>query len=603
MSTRGLVLLIVSFFVALSANAQYRTVIDKDAAAVFQKPNGFPYSDYGAFDGSAPTGSLDPDALQILYGRFLQAGASDASSANGGFPYSALRAYEAQQVAAGQAPIFITATYEGKVRPVLFSWTLNLKNGVPTTPSSNWQYAINVQDSRYVHFWINNYARGVLLNEAYNTRNVWIQLDQSAFSASLYGVLDDTNHFVSGVTWDAPFPQSAGAYLTAIASFFQQVKELAPDINVIPNVGTISDPTQLTTVFDHVPGAMLEDIYSWHASPTAYIRNAWVSQNLTLFPWLAAQNRVAVLRALIPTTDPNALVSAFAVYSLLKGPNFFFAPSTTPGALSIPPSEWQAMEARLGSPTSTMQRQQQPGLSAGYCLFWRNFEGGSVYLNWTGSTQTITLNKSNTYYNPAGQQITELQIPDATGSFITTSKTAAPIPQITPRLGASAAGVQKITLESPVSGAIIRYTENGSEPTSSSPIYSGPIQLSGSAVIKARAFVTGESGSWESSASYTISVGLPTVEFLSSSDSGSAGYFYPVLALSGVPQSTVLVTYTVQQPSGATSTGTVSFLPGQAYRDFRVTATGSSGQIAAVRLDSATGAIVGSKDAFSATIQ
>jgi len=450
MNARGLVLLVALFFTSLNVQAQYRTVIDKKIGSVFQVPAGFSYSEYGAFDGSAPSGSLDPNALLIRYGRFLQAGPGDATSAMGGFPYSALRTYESQQIAAGKAPIFITATYEGKSRPVLFSWTLKLVNGVPTAPSSSWQYAINVQDSRYVHFWINNYARAVVLNAAYSTRNVWIQLDQSAFNTSIFGVLDDTNHFVSGVTWDSPFPQTPGAYLASIASFFQQLSEQAPDIKVIPNAGTISDPTQLTTIFANIPGVILENIYSWKASPTAYTRNAWAAQNFVLLPWMASQNRVALLRALIPPTDSTGLLTSFVVYSLLKGPNFFFSPGNSSNNESIPPSEWQSMEALLGNPTSTMQRRQQTGMNT--------------------------------------------------------------------------------------------------------------------------------------------------------SDTGAAGSFHPLLVLSAIPESTVSVSYTVEQPNGTSTTGTATFLPGENYRYFNVTATGSLGQIATVRLNSASGAIVGSKDIFSITI-
>jgi chitinase len=171
-----------------------------------------------------------------------------------------------------------------------------------------------------------------------------------------------------------------------------------------------------------------------------------------------------------------------------------------------------------------------------------------------------------------------------------------------PRFSANGAGVQTITITPPVSGAVIRYTENGTEPTSTSPIYSGPLQLATSAVIKARAFVTGETQSWESSASYTITSGSPTVEFVNTSDTGAAGGFHPLLVLSGIPQSTVSVSYTVAQPNGTSTTGTATFLPGENYRYFNVTATGSLGQIATVRLDSASGAIVGSKDIFSITI-
>jgi hypothetical protein len=225
-----------------------------------------------------------------------------------------------------------------------------------------------------------------------------------------------------------------------------------------------------------------------------------------------------------------------------------------------------------------------------------------VYLNWTGSTQTITLPTGTKYYNPSGQVVTQIQIPDATGTFVTTDTNVALPPQIMPRFSANGAGVQTITMTPPVSGAVIRYTENGTEPTSTSPIYSGPLQLATSAVIKARAFVTGETPSWESSASYTISSGSPTVEFVNTSDTGAAGSFHPLLLLSGIPESTVSVSYTVEQPNGTSTTGTATFLPGENYRYFNVTASGSLGQIATVRLNSASGAIVGSKDIFSITI-
>jgi hypothetical protein len=603
MNAKGLAVLIAMLVLATNIRGQYRTVIDKEEASVFQKPDGFSYLDYGAVDGSAPPGSMDPNALQILYGRFLQAGPNDATSANGKFPYAALRTYESQQIATGHAPIFITATYEGKSRPVLFSWSLNLVDGVPTAPSSDWQYAINVEDSRYVHFWVNNYARGVLLNALYNTRNVWIQLDQSAFESSLFGVLDNSNHFVSTVTWDSPFPQSANAYLSSIASFFQQVSEAAPDIKVMPNVGSMSDPTQIPTIFAHVPGAMMEDLYSWHASPTAYLRNEWATQNFVLYPWMAAQNRVVVMRALIPTGDSSGLVTSFAEYSLLKGPNFFFGPGYTPGQLSIPPADWQTMEARLGNPTSTMQKQQQTGLGSGFCLFWRTFEGGIVYLNWTGSTQTITLSKGTTYYNPAGDEVTQLVIPDATGTFVTTAKAVAEPPQISPILASNGAGMQDITLVSSVSGGVIRFTEDGVEPTSSSPIYTGPLQVGSNTVVKARVFVNGETASWESSASYTVSSGRPTIGFVNATDAGAAGTFYPLLSLSGIPNTTVSISYALKQPNGTITTGTAAFLPGQKYRFFAVSATGSSGQVATVTINSASGAIVGANDTFSITLQ
>ena len=95
---------------------------------------------------------MSPEALKILHSRFHLFKPSDDTTWNW-FPYAALRAFEKAEVAAGRPPIFITATYMGKKRPVVWNWSLGLQgqtSGVPKTPSSNWEYAVNVAD-RSVH--------------------------------------------------------------------------------------------------------------------------------------------------------------------------------------------------------------------------------------------------------------------------------------------------------------------------------------------------------------------------------------------------------------------------------------------------------------------
>jgi hypothetical protein len=62
------------------------------------------------------------------------------------------------------------------------------------------------------------------------------------------------------------------------------------------------------------------------------------------------------------------------------------------------------------------------------------------------------------------------------------------------------------------------------------------------------------------------------------------------------------VTYRVQQPNGSSSTGTATFLPGQNYRYFPVSISGSEGQTATVTITSASGAAVGSNRTFSVSI-
>ncbi|HEY4740051.1 MAG TPA: chitobiase/beta-hexosaminidase C-terminal domain-containing protein [Candidatus Acidoferrales bacterium] len=582
--------------------AQNRTVIDKEAGSIFQTPDDFSYSEYGAFVGSAPTGSLDPSALVVVYGRFDKFAPSDTTMVRG-FPYSALRTYESQQVAAGKPPIFVTATYEGKSRPVYFSWSLGLVNGVPTAPSSNWQYAVNVEDSRFVNFWINKYARPILLQPSYSTQHVWIELDECSFTYNLFGVLDDDNHFVAGVTWDSPFPQNASQYLSGVASFFNQVHAAGPDIDTMPNIGSMSDPTQFQTVFANIPGGLTENIYGWYPSPSAYSRNAWYQQNFTYFSWLGSQNKVAILRAALPSGDSNALLSSFVVYSLLKGPNFFFAPGGSTTSTNINPSEWTGMRAALGNPTSALTSVQLSSAGIGYRLYSRNYSNGTVYLNLSGTTQTIKLNTAYKHWSPTGAEITELVIPDATGSYVINEQKNLPAPSVGPRVSSAVTDPVMVTITSNTSGATIRYTLTGTPPGTTSAVYTGPFEISGNAVVSASEFMTGYNPSWPSNATFTVKPSLPTAQFSPSSATGPSGSYYPVISLSAVPAETVTVRYSVRAPTGATTTGSVTFLPNNTYRFFPITVSGASGTETIVTLTSAVGASIGATHTFTHTVQ
>jgi hypothetical protein len=589
-------------FPFISSQAQYRTVIDKEVGAVFQTPGGFSYEDYGAFIGSAPTGSLDPNALDIFYARFDKFSTSDNTMVRG-FPYSALRTYESQQVAEGKAPIFITATYAGKVRPVYFSWSLGLVNNVATAPSSAWQYAVNVGDPRFVNFWINRYIRPIVWQGAYPTvRNVWFELDECAFNYGLLGVLDDSNHFVTNVTWDSAFPQSAAAYLSSVASFFNQLHSLAPDVKVIPNVGSLSDPTQFNTIFANVPGALAEDIYSWHASPTAYTRNSWYSQTFTQFAWVGTQGKVGILRATLPSGDSNALLTSFVVYSLLKGPNFFFAPGSST-AVNPNPSEWMSMRSSLGQPMANATSTQLSSAGVGYRMYTRQFVNGMVYLNLSGSTQVVKLDTRYTHWDPNGNVVTQISIPDAEGTYVTTEDGNLQAPSVSPRFSAMATDPVMVTITNNTPGATIRYTTTGTAPGLNSPIYTGPFEISGNVVVQAGAYLKGDNPSWPSQASFTVTSSEPTVQFTSGSHSGPTGSFYPVLSLSSMPTETVTVQYTVTSPTGTKTTGSATFLPGNTYRYFPITVSGGVGTVTSVAVTSATGAVVGSTHTMLYTVQ
>ena len=68
-----------------------------------------------------------------------------------------------------------------------------------------------------------------------------------------------------------------------------------------------------------------------------------------------------------------------------------------------------------------------------------------------------------------------------------------------------------MTLSCATAGATIRYTTNGSEPSSSSPVYSSAIPVSSMTTIKAKAFMGSMTASAVATATYTITI-TPTPE-------------------------------------------------------------------------------------------
>ncbi|WP_329054473.1 chitobiase/beta-hexosaminidase C-terminal domain-containing protein [Amycolatopsis sp. NBC_01488] len=78
--------------------------------------------------------------------------------------------------------------------------------------------------------------------------------------------------------------------------------------------------------------------------------------------------------------------------------------------------------------------------------------------------------------------------------------------------GGTYSTAQTVTISSATAGATIRYTVDGSTPTASSALYSGPISVPNSRTVNAIALKSGSTNSAVSSASYTIGTqaGCPT---------------------------------------------------------------------------------------------
>ena len=76
-------------------------------------------------------------------------------------------------------------------------------------------------------------------------------------------------------------------------------------------------------------------------------------------------------------------------------------------------------------------------------------------------------------------------------------------PAFSPAAGTYTGSVT-VTISDATSGATIRYTTDGSTPTTSSPIYTGPITLTQTTTIRAMATASGMTDSNVASATYTI---------------------------------------------------------------------------------------------------
>lgn len=92
--------------------------------------------------------------------------------------------------------------------------------------------------------------------------------------------------------------------------------------------------------------------------------------------------------------------------------------------------------------------------------------------------------------------------PVTTATYTITAGPVAP-PAFSPAAG-SFVGSVNITLSTATSGATIRYTTDGSNPTGSSPIYAGPLNLTSTTTVKARASKAGYTDSAVVSATYTL---------------------------------------------------------------------------------------------------
>lgn len=555
-----------------------------------------------------------PEAIKAMHGHFQHVAPADPGD---DFPYGELKTYEAAEIAAGRPPIFVTASYGGKPRPVYFEWHLALDgSGRPTAQPSEWSQAVNIRDDRFIRFYINVYLRKTLWKPY--MQNLWHAVDNCSFRYNNYGVLDDNGIYHSGISWDTPFSQSDSDFLDSIKYFLTRVQQLAPDVHIMGNEGSMNNESRFSDVWSGFAGTIREDIVFGFAGDSYSRSEMYKAYNR--YQWESSAGKTAILRALLPSeSDPaffSKLRTAYAAYLVFRGPNFFFGPRYDDGTvMEVPGDRYAAMRNSLGRPTGAAQSQQISGSAdPNNRLYWRYTEGGLAYLNWTGLTQTITLPTTQTFWDRTGKQVASLTIPDLQGDFVMTNPApAASRPAIMPRRSGAVTGPLAVTLSVEGAGISIRYTLDGIDPTASSPVYSGPIILNSSATVKAKSFCSGCAPSFIASASYTITSSLPLVNFYSASDNATQSFsaYYPLLTLSNVSAKPITVNYVVTGGTAVPgidyqlSASTATFNPGEIYSSFPLTVIGSgSGQNKTVVLSllSPVNGVLGSQATFTYTI-
>jgi hypothetical protein len=133
--------------------------------------------------------------------------------------------------------------------------------------------------------------------------------------------------------------------------------------------------------------------------------------------------------------------------------------------------------------------------------------GASIYYTTNGTTPTTS---STLYSGPITVASTETIKAMAAASGYSNSAVAtatftiaASAPVFSPKAG-TYTSAQSVSITDATSGASIYYTTNGTTPTTSSTLYSGPITVASTETIKAMAAASGYSNSAVATAAYTI---------------------------------------------------------------------------------------------------
>jgi hypothetical protein len=169
------------------------------------------------------------------------------------------------------------------------------------------------------------------------------------------------------------------------------------------------------------------------------------------------------------------------------------------------------------------------GLAGQTVQFRFYLTNGSLYSFWVSNSAS---GASNGYVAAGGPGFTTDTDTVGSGAGDTTASGTTAAPVLSPA-GGTFAGSVTVSMASATSGATIRYTTDGSDPSSGSQLYSGPFTVSGSATVKAKAFASGLADSSITTALFTVTsdTAAPSRGFGSPSGTLPSGTSQATLAL------------------------------------------------------------------------
>ncbi len=314
-----------------------------------------------------------------------------------------------------------------------------------------------------------------------------VALSDTTAGATIYYTTDGSTPTTASAIYSSPILVSKTTTLKAIAT--------APNFTISPVT------TALYTIQPVAPTPVL-------SVPTGTYTSG---QAVTITDSLAGMTIYYTLDGSTPTTSslvytgPIAVNSNETLTAMAGGPNYTNSGTVSATYTIAPPTTAPVISVPAGVYTVAQITQISDAMP-----------GAVIYYTTNGTTPTT----SSTQYNGSVTvSTTSLLQAIAVASGFSSSPVSSALYTISPRAAiptlSVAGGVynntQTVSISDTTPGSIIYYTINGGTPTTSSPVYTGPLTVSSSEYLQANAIAPGLTVSFTATANYALTVGTPTL--------------------------------------------------------------------------------------------